>query len=75
MVAILMMPAKLATLGPLKIKLFQNKGSDAIFFPCVTNETLSCDSNYIVDVVVIINSILYGFDQKKQFFFNLVQVQ
>ena len=32
MVAILMMPAKLATLGPLKIKVFQNKGYDAIIF-------------------------------------------
>ena len=32
MVAILMMPSKLATLGPLKIKVFQNKGYDAIIF-------------------------------------------
>ena len=32
MVAILMMPAKLATLGSLKIKVFQNKGYDAIIF-------------------------------------------
>ena len=32
MVAILMMPAKLATLGPLKIKVFHNKGYDVIIF-------------------------------------------
>ena len=40
MVAILIMSAKLATLGPLKIKVYWNKGYD------VTNKITSSDSNY-----------------------------
>ena len=83
MVEFLMMSAKLATLGLLKIKVFWNKGYDVIIsVHDVTNKILSRDSNYIVDVVmwpkfgnssismreVIIRSILQGFDQKKQFF-------
>ena len=53
LVAILMMPAKLATLGLLKIKVFRNKGYDfLISVHDVTNKTLSRDSNYIVDVVM-----------------------
>ena len=71
-----MMSAKLASLGLLKIKVFWNKGYDVIILcPYVTNKILSCDSNYVVDVVmspkfgnscismkeVIITSILYGF--------------
>ena len=43
MVTILMMPAKMATPGLLKMKVFWNKGYD------VTNKILSCDPNYIVD--------------------------
>ena len=64
------MAAKLVTLGLLEIKVFRNKCYD------VTNEVLSHDSNYFVDVVmwpkfgycsismkeVIITSILKGFD-------------
>ena len=46
MVTILMMPAKMANLGLLKIKLFSNEVYD------VTNKSLSCDSSYIVDVVI-----------------------
>ena len=53
MVAILMMSAKLATLGPLKIKVFWNKGYDVIIYVYeVTNQILSRDSNCIVDVVM-----------------------
>ena len=53
MVTILMMSAKMATLGLLKIKVFWNKGYDVITSVCdVTNKILSCDSNYIVDVVM-----------------------
>ena len=53
MVAILMMSAKLATLGLLKIKVFWNKGYDVIIsVHDVTNKILSRDSNYIVDVVM-----------------------
>ena len=53
MVAILMMSAKMATLGLLKIKVFWNKGYDVIIsVHDVTNKILSRDSNYIVDVVM-----------------------
>ena len=53
MVAILMMSVKLATLGPLKIKVFWNKGYPVIYsVHDVTNKTLSSDSNYIVNVVM-----------------------
>ena len=48
-----MMPAKLATLDVLKIKVFRNKVYD--FMTAVhdiTNEILSRDSNYIVDAVM-----------------------
>ena len=53
MVAILIKSAKWATLGLLKIKGFLNKGYDGIIsVHNVTNKILSCDSNYIVDVVM-----------------------
>ena len=78
-VAILTMSAKLATLDLLKIKVFWRNGYEVIIYILdVTNEILSRDSNYIVDIVmwlkfgnssisireVIIISILSGFDQK-----------
>ena len=57
MVIIVMMPAKIATLGLLKIKVFWNKGFDVIIsVRDVTNKILSYDSNYIVDVVKFGNS-------------------
>ena len=47
---ILMMSAKMATLGLLRIKLFWNKGYDVIVFVYdVTNKILSRDSNDIED--------------------------
>ena len=46
MVAILIMSAKFATLGLLKIKVFWNKDYD------VTSKIVSHESNYIVDVVM-----------------------
>ena len=53
MVTILMMPAKMATLGLLEIKLFWNKDYDVINSAHdVTNKILSRDSNYIVNVVM-----------------------
>ena len=53
MVTILMMSAKMATLGLLKIKVFWNKGYDVITSVCdVTNKILSRESNYIADVVM-----------------------
>ena len=53
MVKILMMWAKIATQGILKINLFWNIGYDVIAFVCdVTDEILSRGSNYIVDVVI-----------------------
>ena len=53
MVTILMMSARMATPGLLKIKVFWNKDYDVI--NCVhevTNKFLSRDSSYIVDVVM-----------------------
>ena len=53
MVAILMMIAKLGTLGLLKIKVFCNKGYDVIIsLHDITSKILSCDSNYITDVAM-----------------------
>ena len=53
MVTILMMSAKMATLSILKIKVLRNKGCDVITFVYdVINKTLSCDSNFIVDMVM-----------------------
>ena len=48
----ILISVKLATPGLLKRKLFLKKGHD-IKIPDsdVTNKTLSCDSNYIVDVI------------------------
>ena len=52
MVAILIMSAKMATLGLLKVKVFWNKGYDVIIYVHhVTNQILSCDSICIVDMV------------------------
>ena len=90
MVTILMMSAKMATPGLLKITVFWNKGYDVIIsVHDVTNKILSRDSNYIVDVVmwpkfgntsismreVIITSILSGFDQKNCFIGGVALVQ
>ena len=53
MVEFLIMTAKLATLGLLKIKIFWNKGHGVCYDVCdVTNKILSRDSNYIVDKVM-----------------------
>ena len=50
---ILMIPAKLVTLGLFKIKIFWNRGYDVIIFvQQVTNKILLHDSNYFVDVVI-----------------------
>ena len=47
------MSAKLATLGLLNIKVFQNKGYDTINSAHdVTNKILSRNSNYIVNVLM-----------------------
>ena len=52
MVLILMMTAKLATLGILEIKIFWNKSYDVIIsVHDVTNKILSRESNYTVNVV------------------------
>ena len=53
MVPILMMSAKLATLDPVKIKIFLIKVYDLIIYAlCVTNKVLSHVSNDIVNAVV-----------------------
>ena len=52
MVTSLMMSAKMATLGLLKVKVFEDNGYDVIIFIyAVTNKFLSYDLN-IVDVVM-----------------------
>ena len=52
-VIILIMSAKLATPGLLKIKVFQNKGYDVIIPDYdVISKLLLHDSNYIIDVVM-----------------------
>ena len=56
MVTILMMSAKVATPGLLKIKVFWNKGCDVIIFVYDVIKKLSRDSNYIVNVVMWLNS-------------------
>ena len=53
MVTVLMMSAKMATLGFFKIKILWNKGDDVIIsLHDVTSKILSRDSNYTVDVVM-----------------------
>ena len=53
MVTISMMPAKMATPGLLKIKVFWNIGYDVILFvQDFTNKILLRDSNYTVEVVM-----------------------
>ena len=57
MVSILMMLAKLATLGYLKTKIFQNKGYEVIIsVHDNTNKILLRESNYIVDVFMWLKS-------------------
>ena len=83
MVTILMISAKLAILGLLKIKVFWNKGYGVIIFVHdVTNKILSRDSDHIEVVVmwpkcsnsmismwgVIITSILMVLTRKTNFF-------
>ena len=53
MVTILIMSAKLATPGLLKVKVFWNKGFDVITFgQDVTNTIFKRDENYIINVVI-----------------------
>ena len=53
MVTVLLVSAKITTLGLLKIKVFWNKGYDVIIFVHdVTNTISPRDSNYIVDAVM-----------------------
>ena len=82
-VTILMISAKMASPGLLKMKIFWNKGYDVmIYVDGITSKILSLDSHYIVDVVmwpnfgnssistreVTIILNLEGFDQKNHFF-------
>ena len=49
----LMIPAKIATLGLLKIKILGNTGNDIIIFVYdIANKILSRNLNYIVDMVI-----------------------
>ena len=53
MVKILMMSAKMATPGLLKIKIFQKIAYGIIISAHdITSTILSCDSNYIVNVIM-----------------------
>ena len=90
MVIVLMMPAKLASLGIFQIKLCWDKSyEDIVSVHQGTNKNLLHDSNYIADVVmrptfgnssisvgeVIINSILQGSHQKNDFFWGVILVE
>ena len=79
MVTILMMSAKMATLGLLKIKLFWNNSYDVIISDYdVTNKIVSCDSNYIVGVVMwpkFSNFNFIRFDHKNHFYWEIALVQ
>ena len=62
MITILMMSAKMATLGFRKIKVFWKIGYDVIIFANgVTSKILSRDSNYILDVVMWQNLVTLAF--------------
>ena len=53
LVTILMISTKLTTTGLLKLKIFQNKGYDVrITDYDATSKILSCDSYYVVNVVM-----------------------
>ena len=53
MVTILMMSAKIATLGFFEIKIFWNKVYEVIISVySVINQKISSDSNYVADVVM-----------------------
>ena len=66
MVTTLMMSAKTAILGLLEIKIFWNKAYDVIIsVNDVTNEILSCDSSYTVDVVMWPNSGYSSFSMRE----------
>ena len=53
MVKILMMAANLATPALVKIKVYRKNGYDVLLHDYeVTNKILSCDSNYVADVVM-----------------------
>ena len=53
MVEILIMSAKMATPGYLKVKLFWNNSYDVIIIVhAVFNKTLSDDANHIVDMIM-----------------------
>ena len=53
MATVLMMSAKMATVGLLKIKLFRNKSYDIIMVVNdITNKMLSRESNCVVDMVM-----------------------
>ena len=67
MTTILVMSAKMTTLGLLKIKIFWNRCYDVIIFVHDdTNKILSRETNFIVDVVMgplfIIISFLFNVD-------------
>ena len=90
MVTVLLVSAKITTLGLLKIKVFWNKGYDVIIFvQDIMSKTFSLDSSEVVDVVmlskfgksstfmreVIITSIPYEFGKKYPIFLHVVVVQ
>ena len=85
-----MMSAKMVNLALLKVNIFWNKNYDIIVsVNGFANNSLSRDSNYIVDVVmssnfgnsgvsmreVIIRLILWGFAKKNYLFWGMFMVQ
>ena len=79
MVAILMMSAKMASLGLVKIKVLWTKVYDVIiYFHEISNKILSHDPNYIVDMVMwpkFGNSSISVRELIRSFFWGVVLVQ
>ena len=75
MVTILMMSAKMAILGYLKIRVFWNKGYDVIIsVHDVTNRFLSRDSNYIIHVVMWSKFGNHHFCEKSYHNLNFIRI-
>ena len=72
MVIILMISLKIGTLSLLKMEVFWNKGYDVIIsVHDVANNNLSCDSNYIVDVVMWPSLVTPAFQWEKHLTKNI----
>ena len=75
MVAILMVSAKLATLGLFKIKLCWSKGHDIIItFHDITKKVLSRNSNYIIAVFMWPKFVNSNISMKSYYNLNFIRI-